>query len=96
VINAKTELLEDLKDGEVLAATVMHMGKKFILKRGHSENDWLQFLEQLDFNYDNGWGRQELYGTVWLWDDTWMERGEYDGSEWWEHKKLPELPEELK
>jgi hypothetical protein len=35
---------------------------------------------------------QELYGTVWLEDGTWLSRGEYDGSEWWEHNVLPPIP----
>jgi hypothetical protein len=46
----------------------------------------------LDFEYDNGYGGQELYGTVWLVDETWLSRGEYDGSEWWEHNVLPVIP----
>lgn len=25
-------------------------------------------------------------------DDWWMERHEYDGSEWWEFKELPKKP----
>ena len=24
-------------------------------------------------------------------DGTWLERGEYDGSEWWEYKQKPTL-----
>jgi hypothetical protein len=29
-------------------------------------------------------------------ENTWLERGEYDGSEWWEHNKCPKIPEGLK
>lgn len=38
-----------------------------------------------DTNYDNGYGSQKIaydlkiYGANW-----WLERGEYDGREWWE------------
>jgi hypothetical protein len=31
---------------------------------------------------------------VWLDDGTWLSRGEYDGSEWWEHNQLPTIPYE--
>lgn len=54
-----------------------------------------KFLRSLNFEYDNGYGGQELYGTIWYDDGSWSERGEYDGSEWWEHKKCPEYPVEL-
>jgi hypothetical protein len=36
-----------------------------------------------------------LFGTVWLEDGMWMERGEYDGSEWWELMRRPEIPSTL-
>lgn len=55
-----------------------------------------RFLESIDMPYDSGYGRQELNGIVWLTDGTWLSRGEYDGSEWWEHNKLPEIPEHLR
>ncbi|QNI21485.1 hypothetical protein [Salmonella phage 3sent1] len=37
-----------------------------------------------------------LYGNVWFTDGTWLERGEYDGSEWWEYKATPAIPEECR
>jgi len=33
--------------------------------------------------------RNDLYVVG---EDWWLERGEYDGSEWWEFKRLPECP----
>ena len=69
--------------------------QKFELKVNHTEEELESFLESLDFEYDSGFGSQELFGTVWLEDGTWLTRGEYDGSEWWEYHKLPEIPEEL-
>ena len=96
MVNAKLELLEAIKGIEVFAATIYHSSRgTFLLKQHHSYNNWLRFLEQLDFDYDEGYGGQELEGTVWLLDRTWLERREYDGSEWWEHKVLPPLPKEL-
>ena len=69
--------------------------QKFELKVNHTEEELESFLESLDFEYDAGFGLQELFGTVWLEDGTWFTRGEYDGSEWWEYRKLPEIPAEL-
>ena len=58
-------------------------------------NDLKEFLDKLDVVYDCGYGGQELFGTVWLNDGTWLTREEYDGSEGWVHQKLPEIPEDL-
>ena len=52
-------------------------------------------LDKLDFDYDDGYGIQELFGIVWFKDGSWLERGEYDGSEWWTYKFTPEIPQEL-
>lgn len=46
----------------------------------------------LNVKYDNGYGGQELFGTIWYADGTWSSREEYDGSEWWRHNKCPKLP----
>ena len=46
-------------------------------------------LALLDREYDDGFGGQELDGTIVFKDGTWLERGEYDGSEWWEYKCKP-------
>lgn len=53
------------------------------------------FFNELDFDYDSGYGTQELSGTVWCKDGVWYERGEYDGSEWWERHVYPEIPKKL-
>jgi hypothetical protein len=29
---------------------------------------------------------------IWFKDGSWATRGEYDGSEWWEYHKLPQVP----
>tara|TARA_R100001463_G_scaffold106247_4_gene160859 strand:- start:339 stop:737 length:399 start_codon:yes stop_codon:yes gene_type:complete len=58
-------------------------------------NDLKEFLDKLNTIYDCGFGGQELFGTVWLHDGTWLSRSEYDGSEGWIHHKSPEIPEDL-
>jgi len=100
--NAKQELLEISKDKAPLKCASISKGyyewdenkKKVVLKLNYSESDYQQFLKDLDFDYDSGYGGQELFGTVWLEDGTWLSRGEYDGSEWWEHNVLPIIPAE--
>lgn len=44
-------------------------------------------------NYDDGFGGQEIAKDLKVvGDNFWLERHEYDGSEWWEYKELPERP----
>lgn len=69
--------------------------KKFELKVNHTEEELESFLKSLDFEYDAGFGTQELRGIIWLEDDSWCTRGEYYGSEWWIYHQRPEIPEEL-
>ena len=102
MINAKEELLQFLEGKAKVKCAIITNGddwnedKKYILlKVGYSENEWTEFLKSLNFSYDSGFGGQNLFGTVWLKDGTWCTRGEYDGSEWWEHNQLPEIPSEL-
>lgn len=41
-------------------------------------------------NYDSGFGAQRVAtDLVLVGDDWWIERAEYDGSEWWEYKSIP-------
>lgn len=61
----------------------------------YNEEEYTQFLNSLDFEYDAGYGTQELYGTIWYEDGTWSTRWEYDGSEGWEYNKCPDIPNDL-
>lgn len=97
--NAKQELLEILKDKSPIKCVDIYKDvyrpkdkKEIILKQYYTESDYENFLSMLDFDYDSGYGIQELYGTVWLEDGTWLSRGEYDGSEWWIYNISPDIP----
>lgn len=93
MLNAKKELLEAVKDtAKIKCASIACGGRESILKVNHTNDEYNDFLNSLDFEYYSGFGGQELYGTVWLEDGTWLSRGEYDGSEWWEHNVLPDIP----
>ena len=67
----------------------------FNLTTGWDSEDWTKFLSDIDFEYDAGYGGQNLFGTIWYADGTWSDRGEYDGSEWWDYHYCPQIPVEL-
>lgn len=49
-----------------------------------------KFLKDKYSRYDSWYWWQVLYGEIVFKDRTWLERWEYDWSEWWEYKKCPE------
>lgn len=56
--------------------------------------DWENFEKFADFEYDNGYGGIEILRSLKIvGEDFWLERAEYDGSEWWEYKTFPAEPE---
>lgn len=83
--------------------------KRILQMYGHTLSDivWVgcedyrieieQFIELANVVYDDGFGSEEVatdllvVGTDW-----WLERHEYDGSEWWEYKTMPQMPKEVK
>lgn len=101
--NAKKELEQLLNRKAKVKCAVITRGYpydyeehlKVELKVNHTEEEFQSFLNSLDFEYYAGFGGQELFGIIWLEDGTWCTRGEYDGSEWWVHNQLPEIPSEL-
>ena len=57
--------------------------------------DISQFLELANVEYDDGYGAPEVAtDLIVVGDGWWIERHEYDGSEWWEFKTLPQMPME--
>ena len=104
--NAKEEFLDNTSRNKVKCAEISYSAGclweeqstvgEIILKVGYTSEELEEFLNQLDFDYDAGYGGQELFGTVWFEDGGWMDRREYDGSEWWETYYCPSIPEELK
>lgn len=56
-----------------------------------------QFIELANVVYDNGYGSEEVATDLLVvGNDWWLERHEYDGSEWWEYKSMPQMPPEVK
>jgi hypothetical protein len=97
--NCKDEFLEHVEERQILCAVIREVyydieepdRKSFVLKPGFSDLDFKLFLKSIDFEYYSGHGAQNLDGTIWYTDGTWSDRGEYDGAEWWEYRKCPEI-----
>ena len=85
-------LLQETKD------TLKENGKTIrdILWVG-SENfyvDLIEFIEVADVEYDGSYGASEVAeDLIVVGKDWWLERHEYDGSEWWEFKTMPKKPD---
>lgn len=98
MINAKKEFIDHIQDRVVLCAKItfgFDNSNPTLIPIGHTKSDFAAAMKQIDLMYDSGFGGQRLYGTIWYTDGTWSTRGEYDGSEWWEHNELPEIPQQL-
>ena len=102
-MNARSEFVTHTRSRTVLCASIIHgmdydeeNQKEILLPLAYSKRAYNSFLHALDFEYDDGYGGQELHGTIWYMDGTWSDREEYDGSEWWRHNTCPPIPAELK
>ena len=58
-----------------------------ILKIGFTEQDFENFLAEVE----ESWCYTD--GIIWFEDNTWAEIETYDDRTWWEHRKLPDIPE---
>lgn len=98
--NAKAEFIKHIKYRQVKCVVIergyyLKAEHTYTLRCNYTPAEYDAFLQSIDFAYDAGFGGQELHGIIWYMDGTWSERGEYDGSEWWEHRYAPKVPEEL-
>ena len=100
--NAKAEFLSHVGGKSIECARIEYNsdfygeGKVCMLPVNYNSEQCKNFLDSLDFNYDNGYGMQELYGIIWYEDGTWSSRYEYDGSESWEYHSRPQIPISLR
>lgn len=85
----KEETIKILKDNNRTTEDVLWCGSE--------EFGWFSFADFLEIapeKYDYGYGGQEIAKDLLIvGGDFWLERHEYDGSEWWEFKSLPKKPE---
>jgi len=88
--NLLEETLECLKENRI---------KTDMIKFCMTDDGWFtwdEFVEiARDANYDNSYGLWEIDKSLKIvGEDFYLERHEYDGSEWWEFKKVPQKPNE--
>ena len=97
-INAKDEFLKHIKSRKVKCAIIEfgdYRSRIFALNSRHNDITYERFLNDIDFNYNCGYGSQQLFGTIWYIDGSWSERFEFDGSECWAYKTKPKIPDFL-
>ena len=93
MLNLKQETLECLASHGKTWADVRWIGHKNGNVKIHPD----YFLEIADKEYDDGYGGQEVNASlVIVGDGWWLERHEYDGSEWFEFKCPPVLAADAK
>ena len=91
------------RKGERVAVNLKAETLEFLANHGKTPDDirWIgngveipidEFWRVADRVYDNGYGCAEVCYIYIVGDDWWMERGEYDGAEWWEFKTMPKKP----
>ena len=78
-------------NGKTLDDIAAVQGEDFAI----SIDEFIELSKQLD--YDSGFGAAHVAtDLVIIGDDWWMERGEYDGSEWWEFRRAPKPIQEIR
>lgn len=103
-MNAKQELLDIIKSRNltILKIDVTLEQTEYDLSSNeyNSIDKHITALDDLDFDYDSGYGIQELFGIVYCKDSNdnpvWLTRGSYDGSEWWNINTIPEFYNTIK
>jgi len=86
-MNLLKETLEILENNDKSPKDIKWIGNNLF------KTDWKNFIKVADIEYDAGYGSPKvaqdllIVGKNW-----WLERNEYDGSEWWEFKSIPIEP----
>ena len=84
-MNFREETIEAIQKSGHQKDDVMFIGSKDGKYRMPIE----KFLKASDFEYYEGFGAQEIACDLIIYfkDKSYITRGEYDGSEWWEYNK---------
>ena len=109
-MNAKQELLNMISsESRIKCAEIYRsygcneddipIGFEAQLKVGYTEDEYKDFINKLDFEYNNFCDTEVLCGTIWLEDGVWISREFYDYaldiSEKWMYNRAPMIPTEL-
>ena len=95
IINAKQELLDIItsRNLTILKIEITYTHINWDDNTTITKN--ITTLDDLNFDYDAGYGSQELFGVVYCKNSNnrpvWLTREEYDGSEWWDINTIPEF-----
>ena len=89
--NFLEETLNNLAKNNKTIQDVKWVG--FTHEKGNVELVLQEGWPEFNFEYDDDYGHAEIpLSLVIVGDNWWMERGEYDGSEWWEFKTVLDKP----
>ena len=102
--NLLKETIECLNDNDKQTSDVLWVGRDYTDWREPLnpkpvcyKSTWDDFCLKANFMYDDGYGGNEIpMDLIVVGKDFWLERHEYDGSEWWEFKTMPVEPEETR
>ncbi len=91
-MNFLVETLEVIKDSGHKQSDVMFIGSK----DGEYRATMKEFKKLANFEYDDGFGAAEIASDLIIYfkDKSYIGRGEYDGSEWWEYNEPLNLKED--
>jgi hypothetical protein len=88
-MNLLQETIETLKSKGKTEADVLWVGTET------HKCTMEDFMSIADTDYDSGFGSPEVAQDLLIvGENWWLERHEYDGSEWWEFKETPKEPTE--
>ena len=84
VVNFLKETLDKMEENGVSPDDVLYVFNSF----GYCS--WEEFEKLANFDYNNGYGLIAIdLNLIVRGSDWWLERGEYDGSEWWKFCTMP-------
>ena len=91
-MNLLQETREELRSNGYTPQDVAWVGSR----NGKYVGTWEDFVRIANRRYNPGYGSNQvsLELVVVLLDGAWLERHEYDGSEWWEFKRTPEMQQQ--
>lgn len=86
-MNLLAETLKCLADHNKSVADVLYVADQ------DTYTTWKEFAKVANIEYDDSFGTQYVNAYLQIiGKDFWLERHEYDGSEWWAYKTQPVLP----
>ena len=92
--NLLEETLAEIHDAGLTPEQITFIGSR----SGSHGCTWEEFKSIANVEYNDGYGGQEVaVDLVIVFNDgSWLSRGEYDGSEWWDYNKTPRQPSQYK